>query len=78
MGVGMGIGEVAQQLRVLTAIAEDLSPGPGTYIRQLISSCNPSSRALDTLSSPHRHLHGDVYIHIQKHSKHDEINLFKK
>lgn len=65
VGVGVGIGEVAQQLRVLTAIAEDPSSSPGTHIRQLTSSCNPNSRVLDTLSSLHRHLHGDVYIHIQ-------------
>lgn len=41
--------EMAEWLRVLVALAEDLGSLPSTRIRQLIASCNSSSRKSGTL-----------------------------
>jgi hypothetical protein len=43
-------GEMAQWLRTLAALAEDLGSVPCTHL-QLITTCNSSSRASATLSS---------------------------
>ena len=41
-----GTGEMAQQLRALAALAEDLGSVPSTHIGQLTTVCDSSSRNL--------------------------------
>lgn len=49
-------GKTALQLRAHTALAEDPSSVPGTNIKQLTTTWNPSSRVLNTLFWPHAYL----------------------
>jgi hypothetical protein len=46
---GGGAGEVAQQLRVLTALGEDLGLVPSIHLGQLPTTCNPSFSRSNTL-----------------------------
>ena len=45
-------GEMAQQLRAFTALAEDLSSIPSIQVRWLKTTCNSSSRGSDALFWP--------------------------
>lgn len=63
-GEDMGAEEISQELRALAGPTEDQIPVPDTYICQLTTAGNPSSRASDTLSWPLRvPAHTCAYTH---------------
>lgn len=61
---------MAQQLRVLSAPAEDPSLVLSTHIRWVTTSCNSSFRRSDASGLPgHLHSCAQTYIHITKNNK---------
>lgn len=74
-------GEMAQQLRVRTALLEDPSPAPSSCVRGIIatynSNCNSSSRQLNTLQSC-GHLHSRAHTYTQAHIYFIILTRFKE
>jgi hypothetical protein len=60
---------MAQQLRVLTVLPEDLSSVPSTHIKCLTTTCNSSARESNTLWL-HGHLHTYGVNKLSWHTKH--------
>ena len=59
---------MAQQLRLLTVLAEELSSGPSICIRWLTTACISSPKGASTPVSKNTciHMHIHIHVHINK------------
>ena len=55
-GAGRGARELAQQLRVLTALPENLSLVPSIHVELPTTTCHFSSTGFDTQSATYKHI----------------------
>lgn len=67
-GVGVGAGKMAQQLRALAALAEDLGLVHRIYTVWSTTACNSSSRNLTPSSGFHWHYMHRAHTYVQANS----------